>query len=96
MVRGQMDTHSAHAHECTHDACIPSLTPRRPRLKRDHTEREANQSLCLPGPLSLLPCPWASGALQISLGTPYRDRNPAMFPNFFGSLAGQEGYQAWQ
>lgn len=46
--------------------------------------------------LSLLPCPWASRALQISLGTPCRGRNPAMLPNFFGSPAGQEGSEAWQ
>lgn len=38
-------------------------------------------------PLSLLPCPWASRVLQISLGTPCRGHNAAIFPNFFGSPA---------
>lgn len=36
----------AQAHECTHAPRTPSLTPRKPHLKRDQTERRIKASAC--------------------------------------------------
>lgn len=78
-----------HRHKNAHTAYTRLLTPRRPRL------RTARIKTCLQR-LSLLPCPWASRALQLRLGTPCPDPDRAMFPNFFGSPAGQEDSQNWK
>lgn len=58
----------AQAHEWTHAVCTPSLTPRRPRLKRDQTERRIKACACQAPEFSLSLAPGPQGPCRLVWG----------------------------